>query len=260
MYKLPKYTRNKMKGNIGEAFVQYILSKFCLVHKIDGSNDIGNDSICELIKNEYPTNLLFYVQVKHTERKPSVRKETLKYWKDSPIPVYLFWVKGKNTSLNYKVESIEKYIKYKRFTPIVHKSRHKDEDFKEYSEIKFKKDLLIDYARCQYYRGFTPIIKPKDFLVSNSNEFIVPEDVFYIKDVIPEYKNEILDKSWVNLFTVAVLLYREGEKDKNTLEMALKAIDLADLLRRKSNDPVTLIFNNLFKRHKANIKKELERL
>lgn len=59
MTKLPTYPKRKMKGNIGEALAQYVLSNFCLVHKIDGSSDVGNNLVCELIKDEHPTNLLF---------------------------------------------------------------------------------------------------------------------------------------------------------------------------------------------------------
>src|SRR5687768_7189459 len=118
---LPRYTDLKRKGNTGEALAQYIFSKFCLVHKIDGSNDIGNDFICELIKNQYPTNLLFYIQIKYTDRAPRIRKETLEYWKGSPIPVYLFWIKDNIPPGAFSNDALGKsYISYKRYTPILH--------------------------------------------------------------------------------------------------------------------------------------------
>ena len=156
-----------MKGNIGEALVQYLLSHFCLVHKIDGSSDVGNDFICELIKENYPTNLLFYVQVKFWKSAPTPSPTTIEYWKGSPIPVYLFWIKGDPPSsflngdlLNFR--NSEKY--YKRMTPKLHRpEKHKNEKFKKFSEKEFKRDLIVDYARTQYQRGFLPVIEPRDF-------------------------------------------------------------------------------------------------
>ena len=144
MSNLPKYTKEKMKGNIGEALVQYLLSHFCLVHKIDGSSDVGNDFICELIKENYPANLLFYVQVKFCKSPPSSSPSTIEYWKGSPIPVYLFWVKGdlpisflNGDLMNFR--NSEKY--YKRMTPKLHRpDKHKREQFKKFTEKSFKRE------------------------------------------------------------------------------------------------------------------------
>ena len=239
MASLPKYTKGKMKGNIGEALVQYLLSHFCLVHKIDGSSDVGNDFICELIKDEYPTNLLFYAQVKFRKTAPSLSQTTKEYWKGSPIPVYLFWVKGEppvsflhDRQLNF--EESKKY--YKRMTPKIHRpDKHKRERFKLFSEREFKHDLIIDYARSQYRKGFTPIIEPRAFLALGEKiDLGLPQYWIMVKDVIPEYSDQILKRSWVNLFVTAKLLTdRGGYAD---LEKALKAIDLAQTLFMESED------------------------
>lgn len=245
MSNLPKYTEKKKKGNVGESLVRYILSNFCLVHQIDGSYDVGNDMICELIKDEYPTNLLFYVQVKHTERKPNPRKETLEYWKGSPIPVYLFWVEDKKSSqvfnkllsnnINIDFNTKFKKIKYKRYTPVLHKDKYKNEKFKIFSKQLFLRDLIVDYARCQYIKGFTPIIKPRDFLTFDEKINIgFPQYLVLIKKVIPEYEKDILKKSWATIFAIAVLLYNRG--DRNNLEKAHRAIILAKELFEENRE------------------------
>lgn len=209
MSRLPKYTKEKMQGNIGEALVQYLLSNFCLVHKIDGSTDIGNDFICELIKDEYPTNLLFYVQVKYWETEPNIRLETKAYWKGSPIPVYLFWVK-KESNIPQDLLELKKF--YKRYTPISHgKIKESAEEFHPYEEIEFKRHLIIDYARTQYFKGFTPVIKGRAFMrLSEKRITGMRRYVLYTKDVIPEYSKELIQKGWVNLYTISTLLYKEG--------------------------------------------------
>jgi len=205
---LPTYSQNKMKGNIGEALAQYVLSRFCLVHKIDGSNDVGNDFICELIKNEYPTNLLFYVQVKYTKRKPYISKTTLEYWKDSPIPVYLFWIKDVPSG-HADARQLIAGAQYRRETPGLH-GKTKTEKFKHFDEGFFKKDLLIDYTRTQYFKGFTPILRPRDFLkIDDKIDLGFGIHHLYIEDVIPEYTDEVLAGSWVNFFSTAVLLFRQ---------------------------------------------------
>ena len=209
---LPKYTDKKRKGNIGEALVQYLLSDFCLVHKIDGSSDVGNDFVCELVRGPYPTNLLFYVQVKYTRRKPSIRKETMEYWKTSPIPVFVFWIKDKDRpgrrmlATGEHFETIHK--KYKRFTPILHNERkHRNEDYKEFSKIEFLRDLIIDYTRSQYKKGFTPIIRPRDFLtIEDKLDIGFSQHKLLIEDVIPEYEQEIINGGWANLLSLAIAL------------------------------------------------------
>ncbi len=259
MSQLPKYTKEKMKGNIGEALVQYILSRFCLVHKIDGSSDIGNDFICELIKDQFPTNLLFYIQVKYTKRKPKIKKTTLEYWKTSPIPVYLFWIK-KVKLIPIPIDRqpflvLEKY--YKRFTPLLHeKKSQSSENFKPFNEFTFRRDLIVDYIRTQYEKGATPIIKPRDFLSLDDKLRIGfgPYKLF-IGDVIPKYSKQILSLSWVNMFSAATLLFRKRGRDN--LALALDIIKNAKrLCSREDRETFSIIYHKMTE-YEQRIRREL---
>lgn len=233
---LPKYTKNKKQGNIGEALVQYLLSDFCLVHKIDGSNDIGNDFICELIKDESPTNLLFYVQVKYTKRKPIIKKETLEYWRTSPIPVYLFWIKDKkmpsgqnDDDKKWNFNNFEK--KYSQCTPIAHKPIISDNNtlkkdifsFKNFEKKSFLKDLISDYCRTQYQKGSTPVVEPRDFLtLQDKLDLEVPRYQLLVDKIIPEYKDSIIKNSWANLLSIAIALIANNYHDKDMVERILQ--------------------------------------
>jgi len=236
---LPEYTKNKMKGNIGEALVQYLLSHFCLVHKIDGSNDVGNDFICELIKDRYPTNLLFYVQVKFSRTKPRIKPATLEYWKGSPIPVYIFWIRGdpptsflQGSPLN--LDSLEK--KYIRMTPKLHNAtKHRQEEYKVFTEENFKRDLVVDYARTQYQQGLVPLVEPRDFLTLDEKQVLrFPQYQLLIKDVIPEYKQNILRRGWVQPLVIASLLLDE-DRNLETRVIVEYSITLAELQLARAN-------------------------
>ena len=270
---LPKYSEEKRKGNIGEAFIQYLLSNFCLVHKIDGSYDVGNDFICELIKDKYPTNLLFYVQVKHCKDKPGIKPQTRKYWKGSPIPVYVFWVKTKEkTPLVAAAESMQRlnepYNKafselkafYLRYTPKLHRPRkHRNVDFKPYRERDFKRDLIVDYARTQYFKGFTPLIEPRMFL--NMEEKIdlgFREFVLYTARVIPEYSKNILSQGWTNLLAVAALLLKKG--GKRNLKKAKESILLAKKLLSYANRRKAAIFKDTIEEYQQRIDDAIDKL
>lgn len=228
MTNLPEYAEKKRKGNIGEAYVQYVLSQFCIVHSIDGSNDIGNDFICELIKGTSPTNLLFYVQVKYHKSEPRISKKLIEYWKGSPIPVFLFWVKDRNGSIPPSSPGdYSRSVSYKRYTPIVHnEQRHKNEKFKPYDEHGFKEDLIKDYIRTQYNAGFSPVIKPRDFLQIDEKIIMgLGRHILLVKDVIFEYERNILERGWSNFLVTAILLKRRGGVE-NILK-AKKSIELA---------------------------------
>lgn len=251
-----------MKGNIGEALVQYLLSHFCLVHKIDGSNDVGNDFICELIKQQYPTNLLFYVQVKFTKSKPTISKTTLEYWKSSPIPVYLFWIKGDPPPSFTNPPDFNFFVKkYKRMTPFLHRpDKHSKEKFKTFSEQEFKRDLIIDYARTQYIKGFIPIVEPRDFL--ELDEKIVlgfPQYQILIKDVIPEYSYKILNRSWVQIMVMAILL-GENATTKNMLEVAINLLNTATILLNVSDDEAKYSYSDLLERYTRTFLEKIDQL
>ena len=234
----PTYTDEKRKGNIGEAFVQYVLSSFCLVHKIDGSQDLGNDFICELIKGKYPTNILFYIQVKYWENKPqdSDIKKTMEYWKNSSIPVYLFWVKdeyGNPPELKkdmFRPNICVPLLKYKRYTPIVHKNKeNKMKKFTPFSRREFLRDLMVDYARCLYKRGMTNVIEKGDFTELDKASIPLGNNFLFVGDVIPnEYKKEMIENSWTNLLATASSL--AASPYRQSLEPALKSIELSKVM------------------------------
>ena len=135
----------------GEGFFLSLLSKYVILHKVEGGNDIGIDYFCEWINQERSesTNALFAVQLKTTreskvilkrfskddrrsdlelyeiKRKDksgksrgnfdnSLKPQTLEYWRGFEIPIYLFVAvlsKSKRSKLFYK-----------RYTPILHRT------------------------------------------------------------------------------------------------------------------------------------------
>lgn len=223
--RLPQYTKNKMKGNIGEALVQFLLSKFSLVHKIDGSNDVGNDFICELIRDQSPTNLLFYVQVKFTKRKPIIKNETIEYWKGSPIPVYVFWIKDishpSDPPGSLSLRDLENNTFYKRYTPVVH-GANDNQEYIEFQKIPFFRDLLEDYLRTQYRKGQTPIIRYRDYLILEDKlEMGLPRYGLHIENIAQDYSQNILKNGWSNLYSLALILHQSTEDSDK-----LKAIEL----------------------------------
>jgi len=233
---MTKYSDNKRKGNIGEAFVQVILSSFCLVHKIDGSQDIGYDLICELTKGEYPSNILFYVQVKfwETEPKDSDLKKQLDYWEASPIPVYLFWIDAKE-SIPFEIindlKSQDKIsqLKYKRYTPITHGNEEPQIlKFKEFSKSVFLRDLMVDYARCLYKKGMATVIKKRDFTEIDEENIPLGNNCLFVSDVIPNYyRSEFIENSWTNLISAAKAICIEYKNDVEKLKLALEHAELA---------------------------------
>ena len=236
MSDLPQYSDTKRKGNIGEAFVQCILSSFCLVHKIDSSQDLGNDFICEITKGKYPANILFYVQVKYWDREPkdSDIKNKLEYWEGSPIPTYLFWIDAKNTIPfeiinNLAPDRIIDQLKYKRYTPIAHKNEEpKMKVFQSFSKRVFLRDLMVDYARCLYKRGMATVIKKEDFTEIDKAKVPLGDNCLFVGDVIPnEYKSEFICNSWTNLLATAKSLYVSNPGNEEHLKLALEHAQLA---------------------------------
>jgi hypothetical protein len=136
---LPKVLDSFRIGNRGEAFLEFIMSKHCLMHKIAGYKDTGIDYICEWLFDNSPTRILFGIQIKTSDitdvelsplgrnvgyngleqfkfakTAPSwiIKRETINYWFGFDIPLYLFFVLRSNSSFN---------CYYQRLTPILHK-------------------------------------------------------------------------------------------------------------------------------------------
>ncbi len=189
----PRVLETLRIGNRGEAFLEFIMSKNCIMHSITGYKDIGIDYICEWLDKDTPSRLLFGIQVKTTEQKvtlidkginrrmneletvkiknPSVfkiKEETIEYWQGLNIPLFLFLI------ITNQENNFDCY--YSRLTPILHKigidsaskiKRIKSGDFylannrssfnavkaKTWMDGGFVRDLFMDSVRCSYQSG-----------------------------------------------------------------------------------------------------------
>ena len=203
------YLKSKQKGNKGEALVESVLAEHAIVHKIDGSKDVGLDMLCEWVNGENPTQLLFGVQVKtrnirlkaknaksrlnsleEYEGNVAIKQTTLDYWRGFDFPVFVFLV---------ALENGKRAIYYKRYTSILHGLRnHTDEPFylategdKFQAYVKgpktggFCRDLFFDHLRCQHKKGMLSGIDPTDLGLVGW-----VKDTLY-KGVFDQYKNKI---------------------------------------------------------------------
>lgn len=139
MKKLPKVLESHRIGNRGESFLEFIMSKHCLMNKVVGHRDVGVDYICEWLNGDTPSRIIFGIQVKTTERedveviskginrrlnelekvelKPApfdIEETTFEYWKGLNIPLYLFLVKKENDENTFNTY-------YARLTPVLHR-------------------------------------------------------------------------------------------------------------------------------------------
>lgn len=91
---MTKATKSLISGNRGEAFVTFILSKYCLVRPVASGTDIGIDLYCESILGHTPLTH-FWVQVKtfRVKRKSiTIKNSYLAYWMRQPVPWFVFLV------------------------------------------------------------------------------------------------------------------------------------------------------------------------
>ena len=216
------YLKSKQTGNSGEALVESSLSHHAIIHRVDGSKDVGLDMICEWVNGEKPTQTMFGIQVKTTENiklRPknnksrlnqleefwgciTIEQKTLDYWAGFDFPVFVFLVDLKT-----------KKIYYKRYTSIVHKlTKHTKELFYLATEnnkflayvpcVKtggFSRDLFFDHLRCQHNKGALSGVNPNDLGLKGWKE-----DALY-KGVFDQYKNKIRStynryQKWSNFF------------------------------------------------------------
>lgn len=237
---LPTILESHRVGNRGEAFLEFIMSKHCLMHRIVGYKDVGIDYICEWLKGNIPSRILFGIQVKTSERKDikligkgknkglnelerflikplpfTIKPETFAYWEGLEIPLYLFSI-IRNSENNFNGY-------YLRLTPILHKKNNnknkleeikkgvffkanKNSDFIDLVKKKkmsggFVRDLFIDSVRCSYQNGNISYRNPKDFGLDNW-----PKDIVIFPDVLGEANTDYIKKVKKGL----VLLERVG--------------------------------------------------
>jgi hypothetical protein len=194
-----KYTNEARRGIKGEAFFETLMVDHAIPHRIARQNDVGVDFLCEWTHGDRPCGVLFTAQVKSTTLanvqpklvEPSDKKNqldrytlagakkvdemTLNYWKGLGLPPYLFYVvEDPNTP------GLECY--YKRYTAFL--DGHIDDDYEIGStwfykvniEASFKgfadpdtklwgfaRDLLIDYVRLSYFKGYVAPLIPAEF-------------------------------------------------------------------------------------------------
>ncbi|MBI2032338.1 MAG: DUF4365 domain-containing protein [Candidatus Levybacteria bacterium] len=202
------YLNSKQKGNKGEALVESFLSEYAIVHRIDGSKDVGIDMICEWVNGEKPTQLMFAIQVKslnirlELKSKKSrlnfleeyrgsitIKQATLEYWKGFDFPVFVFLVDLKKLK-----------IYYKRYTSVVHGLINhtkepfylvmEDNEFHAYVEGEkhtwgFCRDLFFDHLRCQHNKGMLSGIDPSNLGLRGWSKEALYEGVF------DQYKDKI---------------------------------------------------------------------
>lgn len=224
------HTYRKQTGNKGEAFIQELFCDYAIVHKIDGSNDVGLDFLCEWLKNEKPTGLLFGLQVKTTRKVKNftqkgkqsntnfldefstsqissikISDKTLGYWRNFNFPIFLFIV---------MITESSKLAFYKRYTTILHEIKKERElpfylanddiglrayIYKE-KTWGFCRDLYFDHLRCQHFQGMLSGVDPNDLGLSGWKKDAIYEGVF---DNYKEKINEAYVKyeTWKKFFT-----------------------------------------------------------
>ncbi len=211
---LPKVLETHRTGNRGEAFLEFIMSKDCLMNKIVGHRDVGVDYICEWLDGDTPSRILFGIQVKTTERsditltekgkhrrmnelmqfavKPSpfkIEPKTIEYWEGLNIPLYLFLVIKTD-------ENFDCY--YSRLTPVLHKNNigtpekakeiingvfyraNNGSNFisvvkKETKDGGFIRDLFIDSVRCSYQSGGVSYRNPEESGINWPKDTLFPD-------------------------------------------------------------------------------------
>lgn len=222
----------------GEGYFLSLLSKYAILHKVDGSNDIGIDYFCEWLNQESATstNALFAVQLKATKDGTVILKNlnqkdvdksnldlyeikikaksgnsrgnfdirikptTKEYWRGFEIPVYLFVVVLNDTKQNK--------LFYKRYTPLLHRT-DKDQKFHLVSNnnlfLAFSNNLSKKGGFCRdLYVDYIRCHYKKGALFHRNpkdfglNQF--QEKRFFFGDMATnEYKNETVDMlKWVN--------------------------------------------------------------
>jgi tetratricopeptide (TPR) repeat protein len=175
-----KISNINITGNQAEAFIGSVLSKFCLVRQVSSGTDIGVDLYCELIKDNKP-EMHFWVQVKGkfngnlkilqntNQASYSFNTKHLKYWKEQPVPVFVFLVMENSDDIidfpiyivNITEELLSINIDSSKDTQSIH-SHHQVNSINELREY-LSTTLEITSARQKFEYGIiSPIKSSKD--------------------------------------------------------------------------------------------------
>ena len=246
--KLPKVPDSYRIGNRGEAYLEFIMSKHCLMHKIAGYKDIGIDYLCEWLVENNPTRILFGIQVKTSDINnvelnnlgrnkglngleqfefaktiPSwkIKLETINYWFGFEIPLYLFFVLKTDSSFN---------CYYQRLTPILHK---KDQD-KAVEEIQNYKNNAL-YQANDDKSEFRAIVdrrgrdgRGKDGGFARDLFFDSIRCSYYTGSLKYRYPRDFGLKGWEGNGTYADIL---GELDRPYIEKVGESLTILENLR-----------------------------
>lgn len=95
---LPKRTRAQKVGESAADTFSATFTEFCNVIPVPQSRDLGIDFICEVMKDEYPTGLVFNAQCKGRNEvddknallSVQVKVTTINYWLSQRSPTFLF--------------------------------------------------------------------------------------------------------------------------------------------------------------------------
>jgi len=96
----------QMKGNKGEQYIaQQLSDNNCFIRHVPQGHDIGIDLYCESTKycetaKRYMPFLHFFVQVKKWKQNTIAKSDVandIQYWRDQPVPVFIFHVKEDNS-------------------------------------------------------------------------------------------------------------------------------------------------------------------
>jgi len=222
-----KYAKTKKIGNKGSAYIEYLMTDYCLMHRIDESKDLGNDYLCEWVFEENPCGVLFLSQIKTrtaitgsrkikiktinevsplnglkevkiTNARCKIDKDTMDYWRGLEIPAFLFL-------LVYDENRYRCF--YKRFTAVLHsKNKQKNEKFYEVQDagqflafkdvggkrmLGFARDLFIDYIRCNYMKGSLVYKNPRELGLEQFPEGGQTKFIEFINEYKEAIKNNL---------------------------------------------------------------------
>jgi hypothetical protein len=223
-----KYTETARRGIKGEAFFESLIVDHAIPHRIARQNDLGIDFLCEWIYGDRPSGILFLAQVKSTtshvvepefvcrspfnglstytlKNAPKVDERTINYWKGLGLPAFLFIV-IENGSCG--ASCLECY--YKRYTPLLdgHVSSHDKIGTKSFYQVNngatflafsepekeiggFARDLIIDYARLSYSKGYIVQLTPKQLGFWPFSNKEKPDAVHYFDELVGWHRKKI---------------------------------------------------------------------
>jgi hypothetical protein len=223
-----KYAETARRGIKGEAFFESLIVDFAIPHRIARQNDLGVDFLCEWTHGDRPTGILFSAQIKSTTSQSvschrigtsrlncleefelrgadGIDDRTLSYWRGLGLPAYLFYViesesDGSRTQTCY----------HKRYTPVLdgkgdasdRTGSHRFYKVSQGSQFHafanndrmlwgFARDLIIDYARLAYSKGYLVPLIPSELGFWPFPHRSAPEATKYFDELVGWHRDKI---------------------------------------------------------------------